>query len=85
MAGLHRDVGVLATSSQTLWYLTRGTGMISLALLTASVALGVSEVVRFASAGWPRFVIAALHKNVALLATAFVAVHVITSIADSFA
>jgi sulfoxide reductase heme-binding subunit YedZ len=76
---------VLATSSQTLWYLTRGTGVISLVLLTASVALGISEVVRFASSGWPRFVIAALHKNVALLATTFVAVHVVTSVADSFA
>ncbi len=81
----HRESRVLATSSQTLWYLTRGTGVISLVLLTASVALGVSEVVRFASPGWPRFVLAALHKNVALVATAFVAVHVLTAILDSFA
>lgn len=77
--------GVLATTSQTLWYLTRGTGVISLVLLTTSVALGVSEVVRFTSPGWPRFVVAALHKNVALLATSFVAVHVLTAILDSFA
>jgi hypothetical protein len=77
--------GVLAANSQALWYLTRGTGVISLVLLTVSVALGVSEVVRFASPGWPRFVLAALHKNVALLATAFVAVHVLTSVLDSFA
>jgi sulfoxide reductase heme-binding subunit YedZ len=76
---------VLATNSQALWYLTRGTGVISLVLLTASVALGVSEVVRFATPGWPRFVLAALHKNVALLATAFVAVHVLTAVLDSFA
>jgi Ferric reductase like transmembrane component len=68
-----------------MWYLTRGTGLISLVLLTASFALGVSEVVRFASPGWPRFVLAALHRNVALLATAFVAVHVLTSIVDSYA
>ena len=76
---------MLASNSQALWYVTRGTGVISLILLTVSVALGVSEVVRFASPGWPRFVLAALHKNVALLATAFVAVHVVTAIADSFA
>lgn len=76
---------MLASNSQALWYVTRGTGVISLVLLTMSVALGVSEVVRLASPGWPRFVLAALHKNVALLATAFVAVHVITAIADSFA
>jgi Ferric reductase like transmembrane component len=76
---------VLALNSQALWYLTRGTGVISLMLLTVSVALGVSEVVRFASPGWPRFVLAALHRNIALLATAFVAVHVLTAILDSFA
>ena len=72
-------------NSQALWYLTRGTGVISLVLLTVSVALGVSEVVRFASEGWPRFVLAALHRNVALLATAFVGVHVLTALADSYA
>lgn len=76
---------MLAINSQALWYLTRGTGVISLTLLTVSLALGVSEVVRFASPGWPRFVLAALHRNVALLATAFVAVHVLTAILDSFA
>jgi hypothetical protein len=76
---------VLATSSRALWYSTRGTGIISLVLLTASVALGVSEVVRFATRGWPRFVLAALHRNVALLATAFVAAHVATALADSYA
>jgi hypothetical protein len=54
-------------------------------LLTVSVGLGISEVVRFASRDWPRFVLAALHRNVALLATAFVAAHVVTAVADSFA
>jgi methionine sulfoxide reductase heme-binding subunit len=76
---------VLGTSSPALWYLTRGTGVISLVLLTLSVVLGVTEVVRFASAGWPRFVLAALHRNAALLATAFVAAHVLTSVVDSYA
>ena len=74
-----------ASSSKALWYLTRGTGMVSLVLLTASVAFGVAEVARFASPRWPRFVVAALHKNVALLATSFLAVHIITAVADSFA
>ncbi len=74
-----------ATNSRAMWYLTRGTGLVSLVLLTVTVALGVAEVVRFASPGWPRFVLAALHKNAALLATAFLAVHILTSVADSFA
>ena len=78
---------MLATASNTkaFWYLTRGTGMVSLVLLTLSVALGVSEVVRYARPGWPRFVLAALHKNASLLATVFVGVHILTSVADSFA
>ena len=74
-----------ASNSRALWFLTRGTGMVSLLLLTASVALGVVEVVRFANPRWPRFVIAALHRNVSLLATAFLAAHILTAIADSFA
>jgi sulfoxide reductase heme-binding subunit YedZ len=59
--------------------------MVSLVLLTASVGLGVSELVRFARPNWPRFVVAALHRNVSLLATAFLAVHITTAVADSFA
>ena len=74
-----------ATNSKAMWYLTRGTGLVSLVLLTISVALGVAEVVRYAAPGWPRFVLAALHKNASLLAVAFLAVHIITAVADSFA
>jgi len=74
-----------ASSSKALWYATRGTGMVSLVLLTASVGLGISELVRFASPRWPRFVVAGLHRNVSLLATAFLAVHIATAVADSFA
>jgi predicted ferric reductase len=59
--------------------------MVSLVLLTMSVALGVIEVVRFSSPRWPRFVIAAVHKNVSLLATAFLGVHILSAVADSFA
>jgi len=59
--------------------------MVSLVLLTASVAFGIAEVVRFATPRWPRFVVAALHRNISLLATVFLAVHIITAVADSFA
>jgi hypothetical protein len=78
---------VLAATSnpKAFWYLTRGTGMVSLVLLTISLALGISEAVRYARPGWPRFVLAALHKNASLLALAFLGVHILTSVADSFA
>jgi hypothetical protein len=74
-----------ATNSKALWYLTRGTGMVSLVLLTLTVALGVAEVARYASPRWPRFVLAAIHKNASLLAVSFLAIHILTAVADSFA
>jgi hypothetical protein len=74
-----------ASSSRALWYLTRGTGLVALVLLTASVVLGITEVTRWTSPRFPRFVTAALHKNISLLVLIFLAVHIITAIVDSFA
>jgi hypothetical protein len=67
------------------WYLTRGTGTIALILLTLSVALGVANIRRLCTAGIPRFVFDAVHRNVSLLAVAFIVVHILTSVLDSFA
>lgn len=72
-------------NSRALWYLTRGTGIVCLLLLTASVVLGILEVKRWASPRWPRFVTAGLHKNISLLVVAFVAIHVVTTVVDGFA
>jgi methionine sulfoxide reductase heme-binding subunit len=74
-----------ATSSKALWYLTRGTGIMALLLLTVSVVLGIVEVRRWQSPRWPRFVTAGLHRNVSLLSVAFVAIHVATTVVDGFA
>lgn len=68
-----------------LWYLTRGTGIVALLLLTLSVGLGIVEVKQWHSPGFPRFVTAGLHRNVSLLSVAFVAVHVATTVVDGFA
>jgi Ferric reductase like transmembrane component len=74
-----------AGNAKALWYLTRGTGTVALLLLTASVLLGVTTSTRWRSARWPRFLVNGLHRNVTLLALAFVVVHVVTTIADGFA
>lgn len=74
-----------ASNPQALWYLTRGFGLVALGLLTVSVALGVAQIARFARPGLPRFLIAGLHRNVSLLATVVLAVHIITAVADPFA
>ena len=72
-------------TTTTLWYATRATGIVALVLLTATVMLGVVGTARAASARWPRVVTAALHRNLALTATALVGVHVITTVLDPFA
>lgn len=79
--------GVLAASNngQALWYLTRGSGVVALLLLTASVLLGVANTTRWKASRWPRFIVYGLHRNVTLLALTFTVVHVLTTIVDSFA
>lgn len=78
--------GVTAvTGTQTLWYLTRGSGLVALVLLTASVVLGIVEISGWTRPPWPRFVLAGLHRNVSLLVTVFLAGHIVTAVLDSFA
>ena len=76
---------VLPLASSTYWYLTRSTGIVAMVLLSAAVALGIVDVKRFSAPRWPRFVVDALHRNVSLLAMAFLVVHILTSVLDSFA
>jgi len=75
----------VAASTRTLWYLSRGTGVVALLLLTAVLLLGVLGVARWRSELLPRFVVQGLHRNLTLLAVLFVAIHVLTTVADGFA
>jgi sulfoxide reductase heme-binding subunit YedZ len=74
-----------ATGATAYWYLTRGTGTVALILLTLSVALGVANIRRLRTDAMPRFVLDSVHRNVSLLAMAFLLVHILTSVLDSFA
>jgi methionine sulfoxide reductase heme-binding subunit len=74
-----------ASGPSAYWYLTRSTGAVALLLLTLAIVLGVLDVRRVSTPAWPRFVVDSLHRNVSLLAMAFLALHVITSVLDSFA
>jgi DMSO/TMAO reductase YedYZ heme-binding membrane subunit len=74
-----------ATTGSPLWYLTRSAGVVSLLLLTGSTVLGVMATVRWRSERWPRFVTSGLHRNVSLLALAFLVVHIVSAVADGFA
>ena len=75
---------IVVTSSTPFWFITRATGLVALVLLTASMALGLLAAVRYQSRRWPRFVTAGLHRNASVLACAFTAVHIITTLADGF-
>ena len=70
---------------ELLWYVSRATGLIALLLLTATILLGITGVMRFTAPGWPRFVLAHLHRNLALLTLAFLVVHVSTAVIDPYA
>jgi Ferric reductase like transmembrane component len=85
MAGRGDRVTALGVNSSALWYLTRATGVVSLLLLTASVALGVAGAVGWSTPRWPRFLTTGLHRNVSLLVLALLTVHIGTAVADSYA
>ncbi len=83
---MNTPITTLAAAGPSVeWYLTRSTGAVALLLLTLALALGVADIQRWTSPSWPRFVIDALHRNVSLLALAFLVLHILTSVLDSFA
>ncbi|MGQ0839956.1 ferric reductase-like transmembrane domain-containing protein [Actinokineospora sp.] len=83
-ASLQSDIAAPLLSTSTYWYLSRASGFISLALFTASVALGLLTAGRVYSPRWPRFVTESLHRSVSLVAIVLVFTHVVTILADEF-
>jgi sulfoxide reductase heme-binding subunit YedZ len=76
---------IATAGAPALWYLTRGTGVVALLLLSASVVLGVVHADRRRAPGGGRLLVESLHRTVSLLVLALLAVHVGTSVLDSFA
>ena len=70
---------------QSLWFASRGTGLVAALLLTATTVLGAIHTGRVAGARWPRFTVHAVHRNLSLLTLAFLAVHVASAIIDPYA
>lgn len=68
-----------------MWYASRGTGLVTLLLFTGVMVLGALNSGRLGGDRWPRFAVSALHRNVSLLAIAFLAIHVTTAIIDPYA
>jgi predicted ferric reductase len=71
-------------NEKALWYLTRGSGIVSLILLTLAVLAGIVTSTRWARPRWPRFVTEGLHRNASLLSTVFVLVHIASAVLDGY-
>jgi methionine sulfoxide reductase heme-binding subunit len=67
-----------------LWYVTRATGLVSMVLLTASVLLGLLVAGRLSSVRWPRFLTQGMHRSVSLMVLVFLALHIGTTVLDSY-
>ncbi len=75
---------LVASAPSAYWYTTRAAGVVALLLLTASLAMGIVDVSRWQSERWPRFAVDGVHRIVSLLAVTVVAIHVGTTLLDSF-
>jgi sulfoxide reductase heme-binding subunit YedZ len=69
----------------SLWYATRATGVVALLLLTLTVIAGIAGTARFTAPGLPRLVTSGVHRSLSLLVLCFVAMHVLTTVLDSYA
>jgi len=72
------------TNSTVFWYASRATGVVALVLLTVVFAIGIAVSRQSRVAGLPRFAVTDLHRNLSLLAVAFVGVHVLTAVLDTY-
>jgi methionine sulfoxide reductase heme-binding subunit len=67
-----------------LWYLNRGSGAVTMVLLSLTLVLGVLSLGGHPARRVPRFVVQSLHRNASLLAFAMLGAHVASSVADEF-
>src|SRR6266536_5117442 len=66
------------------WYASRATGIVALLLLTAVLVLGILVNRQGRLPGLPRFAVTDIHRNLSLLSVAFIAIHVLTAVLDSY-
>jgi methionine sulfoxide reductase heme-binding subunit len=69
---------------QDLWFVSRGSGLVLLVLLSVVMVLGAATRAGWASRHGPRFVVAELHRTLSLFGIALLALHVLTAILDRY-
>jgi methionine sulfoxide reductase heme-binding subunit len=72
------------SGTTAFWYASRATGVVALLLLTAVLVLGILVNRQGRLPGLPRFAVTSLHRNFSLLAVAFIAIHVVTAVLDTY-
>lgn len=71
-------------NSTFLWYATRASGLTALILLTLTMVLGLTTSSRTRARNWPGFAQQEIHRRVSMIAVVFVAIHVLTSVLDTY-
>jgi len=72
------------SSTTAFWYASRATGIVALVLLTAVLVLGILVNRQGRLPGLPRFAVTGIHRNLSLLSVAFIAIHVLTAVLDTY-
>ena len=75
---------MISLTSPYLWYTTRATGLVALVLFTLVVTLGTLVANRIGGTVVGRFELNELHRSVSLVAMVFLALHILTTVADSY-
>lgn len=71
--------------SELLWAISRASGIVSLFLFTGTVVLGILTWRGRPLSGLPRFAVGVVHRDVSLLATVFLVIHVVALLGDPYA
>jgi methionine sulfoxide reductase heme-binding subunit len=72
------------SGTTVFWYASRATGIVALLLLTAVLVLGILVNRQGRLPGLPRFAVTDIHRNLSLLTLAFIAIHVLTAVLDTY-
>jgi predicted ferric reductase len=71
-------------NSTALWYTTRASGIVALALLTVTMVLGLTTTGRARARNWPGFAHQELHRRISMMSMVFLAIHILTSVLDTY-
>jgi len=77
-------LAIASTGTPWMWLVSRGSGLALLVCLSAVFVLGVATRQGSAPRAWAHFVVAELHRTLALFAVAFLGLHVATAILDPY-